>query len=53
MKKELRNCPFCGKQDAKIFQEDECFYVQCNCGICTVICETEEGAKSVWNTRAE
>jgi transcription elongation factor Elf1 len=48
---KLTPCPFCNGNKVKIIQEDDCYYAQCNCGICTVVCDTEEAVKLIWNTR--
>lgn len=48
----LDECPFCGSIKAKLYSEDdEYYYVQCKCGICTAACETEDKAIKIWNRR--
>lgn len=53
MSDKLKSCPFCNSNQVKIMQEDECYYAQCNCGICTVVCDSEEAVKLIWNRRIE
>jgi Lar family restriction alleviation protein len=48
----LDECPFCGSIEANVYSEsDNCYYVQCKCGICTVVRETEREVINIWNRR--
>lgn len=49
---DLVYCPFCGSENVRLYSEsDDCYYVQCECGICTAICNNGNDAIRLWNDR--
>lgn len=54
MSDELKPCPFCGEDAAKLTSLQGQFVVVCHgCGARGSMCQKEEGAARWWNTRAE
>lgn len=47
--KQLNICLHCGSKPRLYCENEDCYYIQCICGICTVACEIEEKAILIWN----
>lgn len=54
MSKELRECPFCGEDHAKIESHPQRFWAECHsCGTQGSTKLTKQEAIAAWNTRAD
>ena len=55
MTEQLKPCPFCGSADLSVISFDyKCYAVECNnCGAIGRFKETNDDAKSAWNSRID